>query len=159
MKIRNGFVSNSSSSSFIIYGEKINSNIKFDKKYEYYAVGRNLGDGEDVFLIDDFVMLHALKLSKYPFDYYKSFKTEYDPDIPEILGIEEDEWWDMEEDEINYRLMKMEKNIALYINQDYNSCNDIDDIIKQYDLNKTPKEIEKSAINYYREKKLKRILK
>lgn len=58
MKVRNGFVSNSSSSSFIIFGktlynpEEIRLTLSV-KKEPIYAIGRYLNDGLDIITVDE----------------------------------------------------------------------------------------------------------
>lgn len=59
MKVRNGFVSNSSSSSFVLFANPINvSEIKDKdvKEGHIVACGRYLSDGEDVFTLDPAIL-------------------------------------------------------------------------------------------------------
>jgi hypothetical protein len=50
MKIRNGFVSNSSSSSFLVFGRTIfQHNLDIDKLENIYARGENQNEGENYF--------------------------------------------------------------------------------------------------------------
>lgn len=59
MKLRNGFVSNSSSSSFVIIGKIINNGTSYEslreisKKGELYVKGDYLSDGVDFFQMDE----------------------------------------------------------------------------------------------------------
>ena len=64
MKIRNGFVSNSSSSSFIIIGKELDIrqvNIKIVNEKQIVAVGDDLNEGQDIFQIISIEQLAFLK--------------------------------------------------------------------------------------------------
>jgi hypothetical protein len=50
MKVRNGFVSNSSSSSFVLIGNKVSfDEIDFSEGQKYYVLGNFLSDGRNIF--------------------------------------------------------------------------------------------------------------
>lgn len=70
MKIRNGFVSNSSSSSFIVFGKQIlnvdvPNLIEADLKKKIMVVGKDLSEGTDFFEIHNKQMLEYAQNNEY----------------------------------------------------------------------------------------------
>ena len=151
MKIRNGFVSNSSSSSFVAIAKKID---KFDditdemisSKYQYLTIGKSLSDGDDVIFINDD--------NKKFFRIFKKYKTfngkEEEFNFYKIFQICYLEYGDGYTDN---DLKKYENGCEILdITKDDHSNSDIEDLMKTY-LTKE----ERQAL--LRENKLRRILK
>jgi len=68
MKIRNGFVSNSSSSSFIVFGSEIpdeSTLSEADLKQKIMVIGKELCDGTDLFEIHNKQMLEYAQNNEY----------------------------------------------------------------------------------------------
>jgi hypothetical protein len=76
MKIRNGFVSNSSSSSFMILGDNLGHRAPDKFESDIWVVGTDLGEGSDVF-----------PLTKEMFNYLIEHKNSVDNPISFIRGI------------------------------------------------------------------------
>ena len=77
MKIRNGFVSNSSSSSFIVIGDHIDfSDISdaLDNGKEIYALGKWLYEGQDFFPVQKNMIGYISKLPERTFNFLEVFK-------------------------------------------------------------------------------------
>ena len=93
MKIRNGFVSNSSSSSFLLIGDEINLNDIKSLSSEYIAIGKNIYEANDLINIDSYFKLIMLKESGYNFDVYKVNKATFEPDLSTILDLDDETVW------------------------------------------------------------------
>lgn len=71
MKKRLGFVSNSSSSSFIIIAKKLSKVTKEDlKNKDIWVMGDMLYEGVDFFLLKDYRILNYINSSSKKFDFY-----------------------------------------------------------------------------------------
>jgi len=148
MKIRSGFVSNSSSSSFIILGKNIDiRDISFSKikENEIYVFGVYLNEGQDVFKVDSDEMLAFFKAyDKLDLDYARGFKF-----------IETYTFIDSEStDEIDLSILPKEgKANIISGDKDYNSSYSLEDLKCRYDLDgQVSSELEKILRNKKLEK-------
>jgi len=159
MKIRSGFVSNSSSSSFLLIGDPINlSDIKSFND-DYVAIGKDMYEGADLIYIDDYFKLTMLKESGYDFKAFKVDKSEFEPNIANILDMVDEDTWDLDCEQIEELLNKKFKSNCAYLYIDYCTTDeDFDEFCSQYGLELSREEIEKKTQIYLRELKLNRIL-
>ncbi len=123
MKIRSGFVSNSSSSSFLIFGERVDGHELLDKwDNDIWMAGKYVGEGTDVFLLTpemiDLIIKNGLRHRLF----YKAYKTFYVEDWDtDVTGIKRDELppvfsvyhWDKSHHSVNDLRMFIER----YINE------------------------------------------
>lgn len=151
MKIRQGFVSNSSSSSFIVFGRNID--IKditpsIIKEKEIICLGKELSEGQDIFYIENIDMLAFLKaLNELGRD------IEYDMEFIEIYSVGGFDEYSGELDLTNLTTKKIQ---YFNINKDYSSSRDLSDIKGRYDENN---EADNIAKKYLRSIKIKEIQK
>lgn len=134
MKSRSGFVSNSSSSSFIIVGEKIRTDEV--KKYDnVWFIGSSYGEGVDCFEIDETLAnaLSTIENEKFHAELYHAVATfsgeggEYiKPDIlQKMLDYEKTSYNDLEILSINKSYYNSYDNdglddfIKMYLSEDY----------------------------------------
>ena len=121
MKIRNGFVSNSSSSSFVIAAipVSINDISKSDlNKYNYVVEGKELYEGDDIFEIDNLNILYFLKAASkigLEFNIYKHYNDK-------LINNELD---------LSVVPKKGKLNL-LELEQDYNSCDGYSALYSRY---------------------------
>jgi len=132
MKIRTGFVSNSSSSSFIILGKSLNSINEIDlEKGKYIATGEWLNEGLDIFYITK-ENINAVKYLKDRLKLYQVYSecgngsSIKSKDLPEVFNVYD-------------------------FTQDQNSCSALEDILEIYNIE------EKDLLVFERQDKLKQI--
>jgi len=150
MKIREGFVSNSSSSSFLILGKDVNIkdvDVNVIKDKRIYAVSDNTwNEGTDIFKIKSAEELAFLKAydSNYNFGEYNfSFIDVCDIGVDEMEG------------EVDVSNFPKTGKIKYYnMERDHNSSDSLSDLQKRYDKEG---EITKQMQKYLRAKKIKKI--
>lgn len=147
MKTRVGFVSNSSSSSFLLLGKEFdikNITPKMILEKEIYALGDHLSDGQDIFRIKNIEELAFLKaLKEIDSDYEFTFVESY------VISIDDSEG--------SFDIEKLPKKGTIQyfsVEKDYNSSNNLDELKFRYDsYNKT----ELIMQRYLRSEKINRI--
>jgi len=74
MKTRSGFVSNSSSSSFVLMGTIVKDPKDLTLKDRIWVIGRYLYEGDDVFAVEDEKMLKFIKENYSRIEFAHDFK-------------------------------------------------------------------------------------
>ena len=115
MKIRDGFVSNSSSSSFIVNAHKVGFNdIKINDN-RYFAIGRELSDGVDIIRVHSELEIAMLYYKKEFFEFY------CEDEHSEKLEIERDQHnsYDYENYKCNYNVELSEDEILKHFQKSF----------------------------------------
>lgn len=121
MRVRNGFVSNSSSSSFIIVGERVSSlNATSIDLRKLVVLGESLGDGVDFIRIDTEDELEFCRDNAY-LGNQAWFRVEREYNLTD---------GDLDQDEVKALLKPGEK--AYLVEADNHSCRDIEDLVEAY---------------------------
>ena len=121
MKIRTGFVSNSSSSSFCLVGKYININ-EINKNDKVYLLGKSLYEGQDVPLLTDemknFILKHQSVFGKYQFFTGKKF-GDYGNEKLKVSDLPRGKEWDVVSGtEDNYSCDSPERLQTTYVDEE-----------------------------------------
>lgn len=131
MKVRQSFVTNSSSSSFILIGKKVFSDeINLNDGYDYYGVGSYVCEGLDVFQIDEDILNEIKKAeSGYLFNtrylnFYRAYQTSYDDPVANFK---------LDLGKLNKVPMKDRSDIdVVSVEKDYHGTETVNDFIRRY---------------------------
>ena len=148
MKIRQGFVSNSSSSSFIIIGREIdidNITVHSIKENQIIALGDHLYDGQDVFQIRTIEELAFLKSMN-------KLKSEKEFVFVEAYLSDDN---DNSDGEFDVSILPKTGKVKFFTgSKDYSSSNDVNTLKQRYD---DYGDISKHMQVYLRAKKIKKL--